>query len=175
MKRDNRIELYRFIFACIIMVFHAHNVNNGQGHPIPLGHVFVEFFFFLTGYFTYQNIKKGVSENKIDISVYPFQYTWKKIMKFYPYIIMTAISYMLVSIGFSLFQGYLIKKSILEFSGIPFDILLLQITGICKNPNFNAWWYLSALFFLLPLVSILFYRNMFETGYTHIPCILLHC
>lgn len=39
MKRDNRIELYRFIFACIIMVFHAHNVNNGQGHPIPLGHV----------------------------------------------------------------------------------------------------------------------------------------
>lgn len=66
MKRDNRIELYRFIFACIIMVFHAHNVNNGQGHPIPLGHVFVEFFFFLTGYFTYQNIKKGVSENKID-------------------------------------------------------------------------------------------------------------
>lgn len=52
------------------MVFHAHNVNNGQGHPIPLGHVFVEFFFFLTGYFTYQNIKKGVSENKIDISVY---------------------------------------------------------------------------------------------------------
>ena len=51
MKRDNRIELYRFIFACIIMIFHAHNVNNGQGHPIPLGHVFVEFFFFINWLF----------------------------------------------------------------------------------------------------------------------------
>ena len=168
MKRDNRIELYRFIFACIIMIFHAHNVNNGQGHPIPLGHVFVEFFFFLTGYFTYQNIKKGVSENKIDISVYPFQYTWKKILKFYPYIIMTAIFYALTSIVFSLFRGYSIKKSILEFSGMPFDILLLQITGICKNPNFNAWWYLSALIFLLPLVSLLFYGKYVRGGgYTY--------
>lgn len=45
-QKDYRIELYRFVFAVIIMIFHAHNINNGQGHPIPLGHVFVEFFSF---------------------------------------------------------------------------------------------------------------------------------
>lgn len=42
-KKDNRIELLRFIFAGLLMIFHGHLVN-GVSHPIPKGHVFVEFF-----------------------------------------------------------------------------------------------------------------------------------
>jgi peptidoglycan/LPS O-acetylase OafA/YrhL len=76
MNKDNRIELYRVLFAMVIVIFHAHNVNNGNGHPIPLGHVFVEAFFFLTGYYTYAHIQKRIKEKKrIDILIDPFKYT----------------------------------------------------------------------------------------------------
>lgn len=167
-KKDNRIELYRFIAAVIIMIFHAHNINNGQGHPIPLGHVFVEFFFFLTGYFTYANLVKNLSD--ADSSTYPFRYTWKKFGRFVPYVLMTAIFYVGISVLCNcLIEHLLIRDTLLEFSGFPFDILLLQVTGICRNPNFNAWWYLSALLFTMPLAIILFYKKIREGGvYTYI-------
>ncbi len=68
-NKDDRIELYRFIFAVIIMIFHGHNVNNGLGHPIRLGHVFVEFFFFLSGYFTYSHIYIYIRQTKKNLKM----------------------------------------------------------------------------------------------------------
>lgn len=171
-QKDNRIELYRFLTAFIIVIFHAHNINNGYGHPIPLGHVFVEFFFFLTGYYTYASMIKKINDNRynIDISNYPFHYTWRKFKKFIPYSIMTSVLYVGMSIiGDHFIKGLSIRDSILDFSGLPFDILFLQITGIYKNSNFNAWWYLSAILFTMPIVIILFYRKYVRGGvYTYI-------
>ena len=163
-QKDYRIELYRFIFAVIIMIFHAHNINNGQGHPIPLGHVFVEFFFFLTGYFTYSSLVKEYKKNN-SMNHYPLHYTVKKFKRFIPYIMMTATVYVAISTFCNHFIKHLATQdSLLEFSGLPFDILLLQVTGICKNPSFNAWWYLSAILFTLPIVIILFYKKICSNG-----------
>lgn len=163
-RKDNRIELYRFIFAVIIMVFHAHNINNGQGHPIPLGHVFVEFFFFLTGYFTYAGLAKKPKDN-MELKSYPLQYTIKKFKRFRPYIIMTASLYLVTSLVYDqVIKHIKVCDSLLEFTGLPFDVLLLQVTGISKNPSFNAWWYLSAILFTLPLVIILFYKKTSSDG-----------
>ena len=156
-QKDYRIELYRFIFAVIIMIFHAHNINNGQGHPIPLGHVFVEFFFFLTGYFTYSSLVKEYKN--------PLQYTLRKFKRFIPYIIITAVVYVAISMFCNYFIKHItIRDTLLEFSGLPFDVLLMQVTGICKNPSFNAWWYLSAILFTLPIVIVLFYKKICSGG-----------
>ena len=89
-KKYNQIELLRFLFAVLIMVFHAHNVNNGLGHPIPLGHVFVEFFFFLTGYFTYLHVVRRMNLGVLcsPDTRYALMYMWKKIRKFIPYMFM---------------------------------------------------------------------------------------
>lgn len=163
-QKDYRVELYRFIFAVIIMIFHAHNINNGQGHPIPLGHVFVEFFFFLTGYLTYMSLIRKMKKDQC-MDGYPLQYTLLKFKRFIPYIAMTAIFYVTISMFCNLLiKNLSIKDSILEFSGLPFDVLLLQVTGICNNPNFNAWWYLSAILFTLPLVIVLFYKKICSSG-----------
>lgn len=163
-QKDYRIELYRFIFAVIIMIFHAHNINNGQGHPIPLGHVFVEFFFFLTGYFTYSSLVKEYKKNN-SMNHYPLHYTVKKFKRFIPYLMMTATVYVAISMFCNHFIKHLATQdSLLEFSGLPFDVLLLQVTGICKNPSFNAWWYLSAILFTLPIVIVLFYKKICSGG-----------
>lgn len=163
-QKDYRIELYRFIFAVIIMIFHAHKINNGQGHPIPLGHVFVEFFFFLTGYFTYSSLVKKCKKNS-SMNNYPLQYTLKKFKRFIPYIIMTAALYVVISMFCNHFiKRIAIRDTLLEFSGLPFDVLLMQVTGICKNPSFNAWWYLSAILFTMPIVIILFYKKICSGG-----------
>lgn len=163
-QKDYRIELYRFIFAVMIMIFHAHNINNGQGNPIPLGHVFVEFFFFLTGYFTYVSLEHKVRQN-VSMEAYPLQYTIKKFERFIPYMIMTTVLYVGVSAIFNCFIKHLgIRNTLFEFSGLPFDVLLLQVSGICKNPNFNAWWYLSAVLFTLPLVVLLFDKKIHSGG-----------
>lgn len=170
-QKDYRIELLRFISALIIMIFHAHNINNGQGHPIPLGYVFVEFFFFLTGYFTYSSLVKRHKKNA-SMDSYPMQYTFRKIRRIVPYIIMTASLYVVISLLCNHFIRHLaINDSLHEFSGLPFDILLLQVTGICKNPNFNVWWYLSAIMFVLPITIVLFYKKICSDGGVE-PCIV---
>ena len=147
------------------MVFHAHNVNNGLGHPIPLGHVFVEFFFFLTGFFTYASLIKRRRDNTADLKNYPILYTLRKFRRFIPYIIMTATLYVVMSVLCSrLIRHISVNDLLREFSGLPFDVLLLQVTGICSNSSFNAWWYLSAILFTLPLAISLFHRKICSEG-----------
>lgn len=166
-RKNNQVELLRFIFAVLIMIFHAHNVNNGLGHPIPLGHVFVEFFFFLTGYFTYMHVENKMNLGMISLSdtSYALTYTLQKIKKLIPYMLMTAIPYYFIFSFFKILRLNLNVRDIFrEFSGAPFDLLLLQITGICSNPHFNAWWYLSSLLFVLPVVIIVFMKSQFGGG-----------
>lgn len=173
MKKDNRIELYRFVAVLIIMIFHAGAFNSEQNHPIPLGHVFVEYFFFLTGYFTYRNVKNNIE--KINISEYSFYYTFRKFKRFVPYVLMTVSMYIAVMfVGDRFIKNLAITDTIKKLTGIPFDVLLLQITGICQTPRFDHWWYLSALLFSLPIAVMLFYKNICSGGYTDTLFILPH-
>jgi len=168
-NKDYRIELYRFICAVIIMIFHGHNVNNGLGHPIKLGHVFVEFFFFLSGYFTYSHIYKMCQSDKEGLKndkILPISYTWNKLKRLIPYMCMTFIVYFVADIFYKICHGISVIDCLKGYSGVIFDVLLLQIAGICKNPQFNAWWYLSALAFALPLAVMLFRKAIADRGET---------
>ncbi len=160
-RRDNQVELLRFLFAFLIMVYHSHLIN-GVGHPIKLGKVFVEFFFFLSGYYTYAHIEKKCKEdNSFEYQdSYAIAYTLNKYKKFLPYLLLCAFVYYAAMILPQLLSGNLagIKATLLSFSAAPFDFLLLQALGICRNSCFNAWWYLSAMLFVLPLVVMVFQK-----------------
>lgn len=167
MNKDNRIELYRFLFMIVIVINHVNTISAGLGSPIPLGNIFVEFFFFLTGFFTYSHIKRKLYSNPSEINegLYPFGYTLKKIRSLVPYMVMTcAMYYFLTVLGRYFVQRESLKSIICDLSGAPFDLLLLQVTGISNNSHFAAWWYLSAVLFALPLVFILFYRRIVYRG-----------
>lgn len=174
-KKDNRIELYRFIFAVLIMIFHGNRVNKGLGHLIPLGYVFVEFFFFLSGYFAYSHMYRRYKNGEIETcdKSFPIDYTWRKIKRMIPYMLMTFSLFAIANIcGQTYYNHYSLKECIKSFSGAIFDLLLLQVTGICKNSQFDAWWYLSALVFALPLVIILFRKAIvYEGGSVAVTCI----
>lgn len=162
-EKNYKIEFYRFLFMIVIMLNHVNTVGDGLGSPIPLGHVFVEFFFFLTGFFTYSHIRRGLHSNpkKIDEKFYPFRYTFRKIHALMPYVVMTCVIFCCaVALERCFIQKMPFKSVLYDFSGVPFDFLLLQITGINSNSYFSAWWYLSAVAFALPLVFILFYKKI---------------
>lgn len=166
-SKHNQIEMLRFLFAVLIMVFHAH-LFNGTGHPIKLGHVFVEFFFFLSGYFTYDHVVRKCKEDSsfYKKQKYAFTYTLAKFKRFMPYMLICAGAFYIVMFIPTLLKGNLteIKTSISSFGGAPFAVLLLQVTGICTNIDFNAWWYLSAMIFVLPLVVLVFTKQKISGG-----------
>jgi len=176
-NKHNQIELLRFLFAVLIMVFHAHLIN-GTGHPIELGHVFVEFFFFLSGYFTYAHIERKCKEDSSFVinEKYAFTYTLAKFKRFMPYMLICAGIYYGIMFVPVLLKGNLaeIKTVLCSFNGAPFDILLMQVTGLGSNPKFNAWWYLSAMIFVLPLVVLVFTKQKRSGGW-HGYSILFHC
>lgn len=76
-KRNNFIELERFIACGAVLLFHA--------DLMPLGWIFVEFFFLLTGLFTMQHLqsRKGMEEAKS--LWYPLRCTWERIRRLLPY------------------------------------------------------------------------------------------
>lgn len=161
----------------------------GAGHPIPKGHIFVEFFFFLTGYFTYAHVRNSCKEQEhrlladgdtvkyplsdadrpphaAHIAECPLRYTFRKLGRLFPYMVITAIGYYFLVIVYQVrvLGPGAIADTIKTFTGAPFDLLLLQVTGICANSQFNAWWYLSGLLFVLPLVMIIFLGGGREEG-----------
>ncbi len=82
---------------------------------------------------------------------------------------MTFIVYFAADIFYRICHGIRVVDCLKGYSGAIFDVLLLQIAGICKNPQFNAWWYLSALAFALPLAVMLFRKAIAgEGGYRYI-------
>ncbi|MBE5916150.1 MAG: hypothetical protein E7273_04835 [Pseudobutyrivibrio ruminis] len=54
MKRNGAIELYRFIFAIVVMIYHFGKAHCFWG--IPGGYLAVEYFFMLSGYFMTSSI-----------------------------------------------------------------------------------------------------------------------
>lgn len=66
-KRNGSIELYRFLFALVIMVRHIKPlfVSNGYNRLFGRGALGVEFFFIVSGYLMAKNAaaRQGANEN----------------------------------------------------------------------------------------------------------------
>lgn len=96
MNRKNRngiIELWRFIAAMSIAIYHFEWLYNGT--PIWCTHfyIFVEFFFVLSGFFIVINIKKNNNEMS------SWEYVWRQTKKLYPvYLGGFFVSFVVVSI-----------------------------------------------------------------------------
>ena len=76
-KKNNMVELCRFLACYVIFSYHA-------GGRFTTGWIFVEFFFMLSGYFAIKHLVRmeGKIENK---ATYPIQYTIDKFKRLLPY------------------------------------------------------------------------------------------
>ena len=79
------VDLWKFIAAVMIMIHHLYYLApafEGKDFPGYFSWIYVEFFFILTGYFTYRHFARQDSRENIVRS--SLSYTWRKFKPFLP-------------------------------------------------------------------------------------------
>ncbi len=149
--RNVHVAIWKLIASIMIMFCHI----------IPLGiispfydmydcRVWVEFFLFVTGYFTAKHFLKGTVD-EIDIGKTAIKYTINKFKRIYPYVILASLINFLF---YTILDGFKLR----ELFGLMLECSLLQ-AAFPRFPSFYEngiipFWYLSCLLFTLPLFCI---------------------
>lgn len=153
-KKNDYIELLRFVAAYVICSFHIFK-NFTQGF------IMVEFFLILTGYLTMKHLKGRKIENK---ATYPVTYTLNKFKKIFPFtMISTAFAYYQIVLFYELDKeamwkllGYLPGSlSFLQFTGaMPNNVVVAENYAVQYQMS-GLLWYIMALFVALPIMVML--------------------
>ena len=155
--RKTNIELIRFVASMGVMMGHTSLMQSDYGRyirPWPRGYIYVELFLMLTGCFCAAHVdqRKIDSQNAMK---YAANYTKNKLIKLLPYAFVGVVLcyvWRFVYVTPSYNEGV---KILLE---APFEVLLLNITGI-SDVQINApMWYLSVMLLVLPLFMYLMIR-----------------
>lgn len=156
-ERDGRIDILRFVFAVLIMVFHAHRVGYSE-HPFPQGYAFVEFYFFLSGYYLAHHAVFYPNDTAI-------AYTQRKFLRIIPYTSLCVLfAYFLAGIRL-LRNGNLSLSSVFHLvSSLPFELLLVPASGLHGTVQITSLWYLSSLLIVLPTVAYVVMKHRDGVG-----------
>lgn len=148
MERNREIDLYRVLFAIIVVFVHSHGlrVPDPTHYPFCGGYLAVEFFFMLTGYFAARKIEHPRDAQTAACSA--AVWTIRKFLRLYQYVIPAVILHYLVSAWLQRLSAFETIKQLLY--GI-FEMLLLPASGIYETFQVLPLWYLSALLLTLPL------------------------
>lgn len=154
-KRNGLIDLYRLLFALVIMA--GHSVNIGMEPPFPFAGVgiFVEFFYLLTGYYTILHFNKQMPRESSEWMGESLKYTFKKFVTLIPYVIISVAMIYLYEAIMSLRSGGGYRAS---FSGViymPFEMLLTNYIFAGVPQKVGALYFLAAMIVVFPVFCIL--------------------
>lgn len=150
--RSGEIDIFRFLFAVMIMIYHF---GSKYDHVIfRYGYIGVEFFFIVTGYLTAMHVdslqrRDGFACDTVNMAGETWKYTLKKVGQFYRYYFTAS----LVQLIF--YEGIVKKKSVIKLAGYLIEgIPVLTLTNIAFNIKWGAlyvtgMWYVSAMVFAL--------------------------
>lgn len=152
-KRNGEIDLFRFIFAILIVFHHFSQVFDYK--LFSRGYIGVEFFFLVTGFLT----AKKVAENdriysNAEIADNTWRFIIKKISVFYPYFL--CAFFLQLGVKILIFDWSFIKAGSELVRSIP-NLTLIFIGTVARSGLYvSGNWYLSAmiiaLFILYPLL-----------------------
>lgn len=148
--RLSYIGLLKFLAAVGIVFLHS---GKGSDHWGCLW-ILVEFFFMLTGYFTFRHFQRdqnAIENDDIEQkSTKAIKYTVKKFTSFLPYMIFGIVAFYIAISAFELRHG--IESSISSLKTMPFDLLFLN----SQLPRGNwAIWFVSAMALVFPIFCII--------------------
>lgn len=145
------IELYRFLFTCIIYIYHFRTYSEIQKMKgnFSGGYLGVEFFFLISGFYLMKSITKKRNQEKKGFINDGIAFLKKRIQRLYPEYIVSICLLIIVSfIGsrgdFTVF--YLIKD------GFP-DLICVQAFFVNKKIN-SLLWFVSVLIWGSLLIKI---------------------
>ncbi len=179
MKRNCKIELMRFVFAIVIVIFHINDKlwsNTKLIFPdstwsfFAHGNIGVEFFFLLSGFLMARSIFKieeakltCPSQNSQDLPIgdETLCFIWNKIKAFLPYHIFFNFLAIIIAVfrsDITDFANYILKC-------IP-SFFFLGKTGLFNgNAYIGDEWYISAMLLMMAVIYPLARR--FYASYTH--------
>lgn len=150
-KRNGEIELLRFLFSVIIVLFHCNkdifdciSPENYSYALAPRGYIGVEFFFMLSGYFMAAGIAKNKSAAPVGTDTVRF--VWKKYLSIFPFHIIAFVS--LFAVHSFINSDFTVEKLL---SVIP-GALLITRSGIRFFDINGVEWYLSAMLLVMAAI-----------------------
>ena len=143
-KRNMWVDLWRFIACLIIMVFHYLPENVPVN--VVSGGLMVEFFFLLSGYFALLHMRRVSDEADVGQAV--LTYMKRFYLRTFPYV---ASGVALIYAHSVLLYWHDKSELVKHFLMLPFDLLLLQSTGMYES-SAAILWYLSIIMLCLPII-----------------------
>ena len=159
-KRNSEIDLLKFLFSVLIMLFHCRKMFTPEGSPLfQSGYTAVEFFFIVSGYLMANSARKYKGEN---IAADTFDFMKKKLSSLMPFVF---AAFIITFISVEAANKFNIKKLIFKLIGSLQEVLFLKMFGTKSISYYNGpSWYISAM--LIAMLAIfpllLKYKNKFS-------------
>lgn len=152
-RRIGTIDFFKFIFAIIIVAYHAGSFYNAEtGGLCSSGFIAVEFYFIVSGYLLAAKSGKYEGENVFAADLHMLKH---KILHIFPYMLLAVIaSNIFYMVG--RFQAATLAHNLL-FS--VSDLFGLQMLGFPLFTATGVSWYISSLFFVSFLIYPLLCKN----------------
>ncbi len=154
-KRNGTIDIYRLLFALAIMAGHATNLGLQAPFPFAGVGIFVEFFFLLTGYYTYQHFSNHELADSTDWLKNSLCYTIRKFMPMMPYLAISVLARYLYDGIVVIRSGGGIIYALKNLVYAPFELFLTNYIFDGIPQKVGALYFLSAMVFVFPVFCIL--------------------
>ena len=151
MKRNGKIEIFRFVFCIIIVLYHINlDIWNGDlliGEHLSFfihGRTGVEFFFLLSGFFMAKSLYNR-KQPDTSIGVDTVCYVYRKIKAvFFPYMLLSCVTVIYILFTRSDAMEYTVDR-------LP-SLLFLQRTGIADEGFITVGWYISSMLLAIAVI-----------------------
>ena len=172
-KRVSILGLMKFL--CSIIIMHYHFYATGTNHHFGSGSILVEFFFMITGYFTYSHFCKIKRMPKsYDVKAKNgIIYTFLKLKNLYLYIVIGII----LGAGASMIGAKSISDIFVSIRSVLAELFLLTPLFDYQQTAVNGvTWFLASLAIMLPLFVMVIQtkaRNVLMIAFTILSLALL--
>ena len=162
MKKNGKLEFYRFVFCIAVLLYHAEKYIYGEPHYAGVifglfshGSIGVEFFFLLSGFFLARTAKRkhaafgGAPLLSRRSSSDSARFILKKYLRIFPE---HAVAFLLAMV-FAMMKAHL-RPGGMVFYVINnfFSFFLLQMSGLLNASANHVEWYLSAMLIAMALI-----------------------
>lgn len=145
-QRNSAVELYRFLFCMLVMLHHTYIIGAEGNYPFRGAYLCVEFFFMLSGFYTLRHIDRAPKE---EYSGREAEYAVRSTLaRFQPIFLYAAIC---VPVHY-IFEYIYVYHNVRRFCYMPFEMFLLQMSGLDITFSIIPLWYVSCLLLTLPVL-----------------------
>lgn len=153
--RNGSLDLMKFVFSIVIVLLHSGNLF-GRNKFFPAGHIGVEFFYIVSGYYMAKSALRYVDVDSKQIGTITLKYIWHKIKHILPYFIVSCLVSFTLLHSINPTDFFTMGKDALYMLS---EMFMLQMAGFPGYWATGVAWYLSAMFLSMLIMYPLLLKN----------------